>query len=37
LPAAIKDVASYYKAYLLERGGKDVAKEYMEVDRKING
>jgi pre-mRNA-processing factor 39 len=37
LPAAVRDLASHYKAYLLERGTGDAAKEYLKVDREING
>jgi pre-mRNA-processing factor 39 len=37
LPAAVKDLAAHYKAYLLERGVGDAAKEYLKVDREING
>lgn len=36
-PAAVRDLASHYKAYLLERGTGDAAKEYLKVDREING
>ena len=37
LPAAVKDLGAHYKAYLLERGTGDAAKEYLRVDREING
>lgn len=38
LPAeAVKELSQVYMAYLLERGTKDVAKEYMGLDREING
>ncbi|KAL8723703.1 MAG: hypothetical protein Q9181_007216 [Wetmoreana brouardii] len=33
----IKDLSHYYMAYLLERGTKGSAKEYMTLDREING
>lgn len=36
-PAVIKDLAHLYMEYLLQRGGKDAAKEYLKVDREING
>ncbi|KAF2429908.1 pre-mRNA-processing factor 39 [Tothia fuscella] len=36
-PAVIKDVAHLYMEYLLQRGTKDAAKEYLKVDREING
>lgn len=36
-PDVIKDLAHYYMTYLLERGFKDVAKEYLELDKEING
>jgi pre-mRNA-processing factor 39 len=36
-PSTAKDLAHYYMVYLLERGGKDSAKEYLEVDREVNG
>jgi pre-mRNA-processing factor 39 len=35
--AAIQELLSTYMAYLLERGTKDAAKEYMTLDREING
>jgi len=37
LPAAIKDLAAHYKAYLLERGSGEAAKEFLKVDREVNG
>jgi pre-mRNA-processing factor 39 len=37
LPAAVRDLAEHYKAYLLERGTGEAAKEYLKVDREING
>lgn len=33
----IKDLAHYYMVYLMERGGKDVSKEYLLLDREVNG
>ena len=36
-PLTIKDLSHYYMVYLLERGTKDSAKEYMTLDREING
>ncbi|KAI9840866.1 MAG: hypothetical protein M1837_001245 [Sclerophora amabilis] len=36
-PPAIKDLTHYYMVYLLERGTKDAAKEYMTLDREVNG
>lgn len=36
-PLTIKDLSHYYMVYLLERGSKDAAKEYMTVDREVNG
>ncbi|KAL8872190.1 MAG: hypothetical protein Q9174_002133, partial [Haloplaca sp. 1 TL-2023] len=36
-PLTIKDLSHYYMVYLLERGAKDAAKEYMTLDREING
>lgn len=36
-PATIKDIAHYFMVYLLERGGKDAAKEYIELDIEVNG
>ncbi|KAL8855528.1 MAG: hypothetical protein Q9178_007848 [Gyalolechia marmorata] len=36
-PLTIKDLSHYYMAYLLERGTKGTAKEYMTLDREING
>lgn len=34
---AIKELSHCYMAYLLERGQKDTAKEYMMLDKEING
>ena len=36
-PLTIKDLSHYYMVYLQERGGKDAAKEYIQLDREING
>ncbi|CAD6582021.1 MAG: hypothetical protein ASARMPREDX12_000733 [Alectoria sarmentosa] len=36
-PLAIKDLSHYYMVYLLERGTKEAAKEYMTLDREVNG
>lgn len=36
-PLTIKDLSHYYMVYLQERGGKDAIKEYMTLDREING
>lgn len=36
-PLVVKDLAHYYMVYLLERGTKDATKEYMILDREING
>ena len=36
-PMVIKDLCHYYMVYLLERGGKDAAKEYLELDKEVNG
>ncbi|KAI9794861.1 MAG: hypothetical protein M1816_002989 [Peltula sp. TS41687] len=33
----IKDLTHYYMAYLMERGTKDAAKEYLILDREVNG
>ncbi len=33
----IKDITHYYMTYLLERGGKDAIKEYLTLDREVNG
>ena len=32
-----KELVTTYMKYLLDRGTKDAAKEYMELDREING
>lgn len=36
-PLTMKDLSHYYMMYLLERGTKDSAKEYMILDREVNG
>ena len=36
-PLTVKDLTHYYMVYLLERGTKDAAKEYMTLDREVNG
>ena len=36
-PLTMKDLSHYYMIYLLERGTKDAAKEYMTLDREVNG
>ncbi|KAI9879802.1 MAG: hypothetical protein M1830_006984 [Pleopsidium flavum] len=36
-PLTIKDLSHYYMVYLLERGTKDAAKEYLLLDREVNG
>ncbi|KAI9796037.1 MAG: hypothetical protein M1833_006545 [Piccolia ochrophora] len=36
-PLTIKDLSHYYMVYLLERGSKEAAKEYMILDREANG
>ncbi|KAL2351687.1 pre-mRNA-processing factor 39 [Cryomyces antarcticus] len=36
-PLTIKDISHYYMAYLLERGTKDAEKEYLMLDKEING
>ena len=36
-PSLIKDISAMYFVYLKERGGKDAMKEFMELDRDING
>ena len=35
-PLTVKDITHYYMVYLLERGTKDAAKEYMTLDREVN-
>ncbi|KAJ6007749.1 mRNA splicing protein (Prp39) [Penicillium herquei] len=36
-PDTVKELVQIYMAYLLERGTKDTAKEYMTLDREIHG
>lgn len=36
-PLTTKDLSHYYMVYLQERGGKDAIKEYMSLDREVNG
>jgi pre-mRNA-processing factor 39 len=36
-PGTVKDLVHTYMVYLLERGTKDTIKEYMQLDREING
>lgn len=36
-PSTVKDLSHYYLVYLQERGGKDAIKEYVQLDREING
>lgn len=36
-PLTMKDLSHYYMVYLQERGGKDAIKEYMAIDREVNG
>jgi pre-mRNA-processing factor 39 len=36
-PASVQELLSTYMVYLLERGTRDAAKEYMTLDREING
>ncbi|RPA85608.1 TPR-like protein [Ascobolus immersus RN42] len=36
-PLVVKDLVHMYMVYLQERGGKDAAKEFMELDREVNG
>ena len=36
-PQTMRDLSHYYMVYLLERGTKEAAKEYMQVDREVNG
>jgi len=32
-----KELSHYYMAYLMDRGGKDAAEEYMQLDKDVNG
>jgi pre-mRNA-processing factor 39 len=36
-PGAVKDLGKYYMEYLLDRGTSESAKEYLKIDREING
>ena len=36
-PLTTKDLSHYYMVYLLERGTKEAVKEYMTLDREVNG
>ena len=36
-PSVVKELVQIYMAYLLERGSKDTAKEYMTLDREVHG
>ncbi|GAB1191785.1 hypothetical protein BDV32DRAFT_115864 [Aspergillus pseudonomiae] len=36
-PDAVKELVQIYMVYLLERGTKDAAKEYMTLDREVHG
>ena len=36
-PLTMKDLSHYYMCYLLERGTAEAIKEYMKVDREVNG
>jgi pre-mRNA-processing factor 39 len=36
-PDVSKELSLYYMTYLLDRGGKDAAKEYMQLDKDVNG
>lgn len=36
-PQTAKDIIHYYMEYLLMRGGKEASKEYIELDRQVNG
>jgi pre-mRNA-processing factor 39 len=36
-PPTMKDLSHYYLVYLQERGTVEASKEYMEVDREVNG
>jgi hypothetical protein len=37
VPETVKELVQIYMAYLLERGTKDTAKEYMALDREVHG
>ncbi|KAF2749627.1 hypothetical protein M011DRAFT_465307 [Sporormia fimetaria CBS 119925] len=36
-PTALKDLTKIYTNYLLDRGGKKAAEEYMQLDKELNG
>jgi pre-mRNA-processing factor 39 len=36
-PAVAKELSHHYMAYLMDRGGKDAAEEYMQLDKDVNG
>ncbi|CAN9390543.1 unnamed protein product [Alternaria sp. RS040] len=36
-PDVSKELSHYYMAYLLDRGGKGAAEEYMQLDKDVNG
>lgn len=36
-PMTVRDLTHFYMVYLLERGGEDSAKEYLVLDREVNG
>jgi pre-mRNA-processing factor 39 len=36
-PGVAKELSHFYMAYLLDRGGKDAAEEYMQLDKDVNG
>lgn len=36
-PMTVRDLTHFYMVYLLERGGEDSAKEYLLLDREVNG
>jgi pre-mRNA-processing factor 39 len=36
-PGTVKDIAHTYMVYLLERGTKDAVKEFMQLDKEVNG
>ena len=36
-PDVLKQLSHYYMAYLMDRGGKDAAEEYMQLDKDVNG
>lgn len=36
-PDAIKELSQKYMTYLAQKGGKDIAKEYLDLDAEVNG